>query len=161
MNIVGIDPGLSGAVAYLLEDNILFWDTPTLTIKSGKKIKREYNIPAMVEILKDCLLTQYVALEKIHSMPGQGVRSMFSIGEGYGLWKGIIVTLGDPLILVTPQSWKKVMMQGMGKEKDASVLRASELFPQIADQLVTPRGRKLDGRADALLIAKYAKDHRC
>ena len=105
-------------------------------------------------------MASHVALEKIHSMPGQGVRSMFSMGEGYGLWKGIIMTLGDPMILVTPQAWKKVMMQGMGKEKDASVLRASELFPHIADQLVTPRGRKLNGRADALLIAHWCRRQR-
>ena len=96
----------------------------------------------------------HVALEKVHSMPGQGVRSMFSMGEGYGIWKGIITALGYPLHLITPQEWKKEMMGGMGKEKDASRLKAMQLFPKIADQLQL---KKDHGKADALLIAEYLR----
>jgi len=77
---------------------------------------------------------------------------MFSMGEGYGLWKGIISAYHMPLELVTPQAWKKAMMDGMGKEKDASRLKAIQLFPLSASNL----SRKKDhARADTLLIAAY------
>ena len=156
MIIIGIDPGLDGAVFKrdLVTDTFTFHDTPTLEIKSGKKKKREYNIALMVDMLNCFPEKPVVALEKIHSMPGQGVRSMFSMGEGFGTWKGIITALGYELHLVTPQAWKKEMMQGMGKEKDASRQKALQLFPQLAEEL---KLKKHHGRADALLMAEYLR----
>lgn len=159
MIIIGIDPGLDGAVYKLdLNDNTyMFFDTPTLEIKNGKKKKREYNIALMSGILKKYDYNKddvKVILEKIHSMPGQGVRSMFSMGEGFGIWKGIITALGYQLHLVTPQAWKKEMMQGMGKEKDASRQKALQLFPHFTEEL---KLKKHHGRADALLMAEYLK----
>ena len=163
MTYVGIDPGLDGALAEIHDDGfIAIFDTPTLTIQSGKKKKRKYNIA----IIADLFHAHYnheegkvrVGIESQHSMPAQGVASVFSLGEGYGIWQGLIVAYALPLTYVTPQAWKKALMAGMPKEKDASVLRASQLFPKIANQLVTPRGRKLHGRADALLIAYYLKN---
>ena len=161
MRIIGIDPGLDGALCYLGNDmNILFFDVPTLEIRSGKKKKREYNVNAMANIfyrLPDDTVNDQsiiIVLEKIHSMPGQGVRSMFSMGEGFGIWKGLVAGLGMRLELVTPQAWKKEMMDGSGKDKDASRQKAIQLFPKIADNL----SRKKDhGRADALLIAEYGR----
>ena len=78
---------------------------------------------------------------------------MFNFGKGFGLWLGILAGLGIPHTLVTPQAWKKEMMQGMG-DKDAARIRAQELFPHCVDSL----SRKKDiGRADALLIAEYGR----
>ena len=155
---MGIDSGLDGAITFILNKQIRIIDTPTLTIiGTGKKKKREHNIAEMsftlIGIKKWYTTSEfYVALEKVHSMPGQGVRSMFSMGEGYGIWKGLIAMTGWEMTLVTPQRWKKAMMEGMGKEKDASRLRALQLFPKLSDQL----SRKKDhGRADSLLIAKF------
>jgi len=158
---LGIDPGLSGAVAFIKngEDPIII-DTPTTKIKSGKKTKRLFVESEMVRMLIDNISTHkhvQVALEKIHSMPGQGVAAMFSMGEGYGLWRGILSALYLPYSLVTPQSWKKELMDGMGKEKAASCYRAQQLFPKA--ELFGPKGGAIDGRGDALLIAEYARRH--
>ena len=167
MKIIGIDPGLDGAVCIVNpywvntnpKEHIKLFDIPTLEVKRGKKKKREYNLAGVVSIIKDTHapdhpLEWHVAIEKIHSMPGQGVASMFSMGMGYGMWLGIISAFGLPYTLVTPQAWKKAMMDGMGKEKDASRLRAIQIFPQLADQL---KLKKHHGRADALLIAEYIR----
>lgn len=164
MITIGIDPGLDGAVAVISEGihgnaqgktQYNLYDIPVLNVKSGKKNKRQYNIAEMVKIIS---LHKYqesvVALEKVHSMPDQGVASMFSMGEGLGIWKGIVTALELPITHVTPQAWKKVMMAGMGKEKDASRQRAIQLFPQLADQLNL---KKHHGRADALLIAEFLR----
>jgi crossover junction endodeoxyribonuclease RuvC len=156
MIYIGIDPGLSGAVAVIHPNNdISIYDTPTFTIKSGSKSKRKYNIAIMTQILVSHYSKETkIALELVHAMPGQGVTSMFTMGEGYGMWQGIIASLYLPLTFVTPQLWKKTLMDGMGKDKDASRMRAIQLFPQVADQL---KLKKHDGRADALLIAEYLR----
>jgi hypothetical protein len=78
---------------------------------------------------------------------------MFGFGKGYGMWIGIVAALEIPYTLVTPQAWKKELMQGI-KDKDAGRLRAMQLFPAYNEWLV----RKRDiGRADALLIAEYGR----
>jgi crossover junction endodeoxyribonuclease RuvC len=79
---------------------------------------------------------------------------MFTMGRGLGTWEGVLAGLGIPYELVTPQRWKKALMDGMGKDKDASRLQAIRLFPAIAGQLAR---KKDDGRADALLIAEYGR----
>jgi len=157
MNILAIDPGLSGAVAIIRENGTIeLIDTPTTTIKSGRKNKNIYVESLMVDILKKCSpLDTHIGIEAQHSFPGQGVSSMFKLGYGYGLWIGIIVALGFSYTIVTSQRWKKATMDGMGKEKAASCVRAQQLYPSA--ELFTPRGRALDGRGDALLIAVYLK----
>jgi crossover junction endodeoxyribonuclease RuvC len=152
--IIGIDPGLSGAVARI-DDDLDFLqvnDTPTMTVKSGPKLKRRYQVPAMVELLRGNV--DFVMIENVHSMPGQGVASSFSFGYGLGLWIGIIAGLEIPYEMVTPQRWKGVMMDGQGREKDAARYRAQQLFPSIALQFAR---KKDDGRAEAMLIAEYAR----
>jgi len=158
---IGIDPGLGGSVAVIdnRDNSIRFYDTPTLELKKGKKIKHEYEVPSMVNIVNDLTMLAFkseiiVGLEKIHSMPGQGVVSMFSMGYGYGLWLGILSSLKIAMVLVPPQRWKKIMMMGMDKEKDASRLKAMQMFPQISDQLNL---KKHHNRADALLIAEFVR----
>jgi len=149
---IGIDPGLSGAVAVISSDMSEVFDTPVVKITGGKKIKREFNARAMAAILEFYAGTAMVGIESVHSMPGQGVASCFSFGKGFGIWLGILATLKLPFHLITPQRWKKTMLDGMGKEKDNSRLRAIQLFPH------QPLALKWHhGRADALLIAYYTK----
>lgn len=151
--IVGIDPGLDGAVAVIWPNgNVNVLDTPTLNVGRGGKVRREYHAAGMAELVTRA--ATFVVIEAVHSMPGQGVRSMFSMGYGLGLWVGIVAASHIPYQTVTPQRWKGALMDGMGKEKDASRLRASQLYPGVAERLA----RKRDvGRADALLIAEWGR----
>jgi crossover junction endodeoxyribonuclease RuvC len=153
MIIIGIDPGLSGAVAWLDGDgNYLVWDTPTA--KDGRH--RVYLLSEMRALLLNATVgvqgTHHVFIEKVHSMPKQGVASSFSFGDGYGSWKGLVAGLGMPMSLVTPQRWQKTMLDGMQGGKDASIIRALELFPKAE-----LKRKKDHGRADALLIAEYGR----
>lgn len=152
---IGIDPGLSGAIAVINQDgNIELHDCPIFSI--GKKNK--YNPSQMAELLrqyKEPEKTLLVGIEKVHSMHGQGVASTFTFGEGFGIWLGILAALGIPHELITPQSWKKSMMDGQGaKDKDTSRLLAMRLFPDACHQLQL---KKHHGRADALLIAEFLR----
>jgi len=86
-------------------------------------------------------------------MPGQGVSSVFSFGKSAGIIEGILAAEKIPMVLVTPQKWKK-RAGIIGKEKDAARTLALQLYPQIASHL----DRKKDvGRADALLIAHFGR----
>jgi crossover junction endodeoxyribonuclease RuvC len=156
MRYIGIDPGLTGAVAIIEENGaIRLFDTPTLTVKSGKKLHRQMDGAQIVDLLmrEIGIGRSTTVLEKVSAMPGQGVSSTFNFGMGYGMWQGILVALRQPYTLVHPATWKKRLMADMGKEKEASIVRAKQLYPFIASQL----SRKMDhGRADALLLAHYA-----
>lgn len=166
MITIGIDPGLDGAVAVLdyqddrpgFDGSPILYDTPTLTVKGAKGNKREYNLHEMAQFLRQFTeVPSRVYLEKVHSMPGQGVRSMFSMGVGFGAWLGILAAFGYEYTLVTPQRWKGVLLDGMGHDKDAGRLRATQLFPAVASLFAR---KKDDGRADAILIAAYGRQTR-
>src|SRR3990167_9489401 len=142
-NYIGIDPGLTGAMAVISSDgSINVFDAPIGII--GKKnvllaaFMRYYLEPYDPDSTK-------VAIEAVHSMPRQGVTSAFNFGKGFGLWIGILVGLGFAYTEVPHQRWKASMMDGMGKDKDASRVRAMQLFPQISNQLNL---KKHHGRAD-------------
>lgn len=160
MIIIGIDPGLDGAVAVLYPDDDVrsspeLFDTPTFLVTGGRKDKREHDEASMANILRAFKKRGTIAvLERVHAMPGQGVTSMFSMGNGYGLWRGLLTGLRIPYELITPQSWKKLLMKGQGQGKDASRQVAMRLFPQAADRL---KLKKHHGRADALLMAEYKR----
>lgn len=93
-------------------------------------------------------------------MPGQGVTSMFRFGMGYGILLGLCGGMKIPMTHVRPRTWQARMLRDLGPDKGtkgASVMRARQLYPDA--ELVTPRGRLIDGRADALLLARYGILH--
>ena len=92
-------------------------------------------------------------------MPGQGVRSTFSIGFGFGIWQGLLTALQMPFELVSPQRWQREMFAGVNRDdtKAASALVAQRLRPDV-DWRATPRCRKPhDGLTDAFCIAEYGR----
>ena len=152
----GIDVGLQGAIS-LLADNggpvpslVDVIDMPTL--KAGKKTELDSRVLAAIfrEHRPD-----HVTVESVHAMPGQGVSSMFSFGRGFGVILGVLAALDIPYTLVSPQAWQKAVLGGLpGAEgKGKAIQWAAATFPDAV--LQTPRGRLLDGRADALAIGFY------
>ena len=159
MIVIGIDPGKGGAVAHHDGNGWVVQDCPTAQLKVNGKVKSVSSPELMAELLVSRFQGYeesdvHVFLERVHAMPKQGATSMFSFGENFGIWKGIVATMGFSLTLVTPQAWKKKLMAGMGKEKGASRVRAMQLFPDMREEL---KLKKHDGRAEALLIAEYGR----
>jgi crossover junction endodeoxyribonuclease RuvC len=120
-------------------------------MKVGKK--NDYLIAKMVEFLSywnadDAI----VGLEKVHAMPKQGVTSMWSMGRGTGIWEGILYALRLRFVMIPPQRWKKVLLDGMPKDKGASIVVVKRLFPEVNLFL-----KKHHNKADALLIAEYLR----
>src|SRR5262249_17784744 len=123
--IVGIDPGLSGAVAVLAPDGALeaLWDTPTLMLRTSRGTKQEYDVPGLVALLAPYAGPQcHVLIEESQAMPGQGVRSTWTTGYGFGVWLGLLAALQMPYTRVRPQIWKRAL--GVSKDKEQARLRA-------------------------------------
>lgn len=150
--VIGIDPGISGAISVFsrfpstLHDVI---DMPTLEVDSGKTKKRHISAAGLRDILV-CYPTAHVVIEKVGAMPGQGVSSMFNFGRSAGIIEGVVAALRNPHTYVTPATWTKGVGRAAGK--DASRMRAMELFPDKAELF---KRAKDDGRADAALIAYW------
>ena len=151
MIVIGIDPGINGAIARYNSSEasaatqLIIWDMPILEVNKKKTIS-----PYLVaNILKEAAAPVYI--EKVAAMPNQGVTSMFNFGKGFGVILGAAAGLGLQTTQVTPQQWMKALKCQRGK--DANRQRACELFPQYADMFAR---KKDDGRADAALLAYYA-----
>ena len=151
MYSVGVDPGLAGAIAVLDAHGTLaaLADTPTLTLQVQRGMRQVYDVPGMAALLRPYAGHQcQVGIEESQPMPGQGTRSMFTTGYGYGLWLGILASLALPYTSVRPGVWKRAL--ALGKDKEASRLRAMQLSPGAELRL-----KKHHGRAEALLLAAY------
>jgi len=150
--VIGIDPGISGAISLFskfpntLHDVV---DMPTLEVDSGKTKKRHISAAGLRDILV-CYPEAHVVIEKVGAMPGQGVSSMFNFGRSAGIIEGVVAAFRMPHTYVTPATWTKAVGRAAGK--DASRMRAMELFPTRAELF---KRAKDDGRADAALIAYW------
>lgn len=156
---VGIDPGLSGAIAWIRPDQSAGGQvTPILEFTNGKKcLDRE----SLVVILQRFRGPLFVAIEKVNAAPmhgrRQGTSSMFNFGLGYGVWLGLLQAFGIEHVEVDPRRWKRIVLAGTSKDKAAAIGFARTFFPTVS-LLATPRCRvSHDGMADALCLAEYAR----
>ena len=101
MKIIGIDPGLSGAIAVLENNKVLnIFDMPVMP--EGKKNKRQLNSALLVNLIKENIDLEEevsVVVEQVNAMPGQGVTSMFNFGQTFGAIKGVCAALELPIFL--------------------------------------------------------------
>ncbi len=151
MNVLGIDPGLKGAIALYNEKGL----QSILEIPTVKSTGRGREVLwADLNMRWDSLFfwADHVFLERVNARPLDGGSSAFKFGSIYGGLRGLIVAKLIPYTLVTPTVWMKAMGVGLGS-KEASCLRAEQLFP--GQSFRGPRNGKKDGIAEAALIAKY------
>lgn len=151
MIVLGIDPGLSGALAFYdtVEQTVEVVDMPVLELVRNGKKKREVSAQALANHIAGRKISS-AFLERVNAMTGQGVTSVFSFGRSLGIVEGILAAYDIPTTLVTPQAWQKAVGQRAGK--DGSRERAMQLFPA---QVELFQRKKDDGRSDASLIAYY------
>lgn len=148
--ILGIDPGLSGALALLTTDMRLeIFDMPTLEIERGGKSRRAVDTHALAKLVRQ-LVPTVALVETVGPRPGQGVASMFQFGRVVGQIEGTLSALEIPVVQITAPVWRRYFSVPEGK--DGSRLSASSWMPAYAERW----HRKGDhGRAEASLIALY------
>lgn len=143
---IGIDPGMSGGLAFL----------------SSRKVEVLVSMPSTERDIWDALsdahklgFRSYAIIERVHSMPGQGVASSFKFGSGYGGLRMALTATEIPFEAVTPRTWMKGLSISPRKKSDTPSVwknklkaKAQELFPEQKITLKT---------SDALLIAEYCR----
>ena len=155
MLIIGIDPGINGAICFFENGEVKdVIDMPTM--QDGKKNKRQINgnqifneISSRINNLDTKNIN--VVVEQVSAMPGQGVTSMFNFGQSFGVIKGICAAMQLSIFFVRPAKWKKYF-DLINTEKDASRTKAIEMFPKISSILSK---KKDSNKADAILIASF------
>ena len=157
MKIIGIDPGLSGAIAILENNKVLnVFDMPVMS--EGKKNKRQLNSALLSNLIKENIGNAEVAIvvEQVNAMPGQGVTSMFNFGQTFGAIKGICAALELPIFFVRPSKWKK-HFDLINSSKDSSRTKVIEMYPKMSNLL----SKKKDvNNSDAILIARFFSETR-
>ena len=144
---LGLDPGISGAIAFYRPDDpsqVVVADLPVVAgVIDGR------NLAAMIR----SLAPDSAVIENVHSMPKQGVASTFKFGRAFGTAIGILECLGLPIAYVSPTTWKRHYRLDSDAEKSRRA--ALNLFPASAGQFA----RKKDhNRAEAALLALYAAE---
>jgi len=150
--ILGIDVGISGAVA-LLDGNklVAVHDMPTVSVNVGGKKKRRIDARALYLLLQFEKL-EHAFVEIVTARPNQGVSSMFAFGQASGIAEAIAWVMTPDVTGVRPQTWKKHFK--LGSDKGESRKLASELWPDQADRF---KRVKDDGRAEAALIGLWGQ----
>ena len=138
MIFLGIDPGKTGGISRHDGKTIAafkFTDcTPADMYSIIYDVSRGSSVVALIE--------------KIHSMPKQGVKSSFTFGRNYGMLLMALTALKIPFEYVTPSVWQKHLKCLTKGDKNITKKKAQELFPYLKITHYT---------ADALLIGEYYK----
>ena len=152
--ICGIDPGLSGGIAFFNCFKLDVYEMPVIPIVVGKFKRRIINLPELHAIISSQKKLDLCVIEKQAPLPNQGVTSTFKTGLGYGILLGIGTCFFNQILEVRPQTWKKDL--GISANKDEARAKASELFPRYSHLW---QRKKDDGLAEAALIAYWGKNY--
>lgn len=146
MTILGIDPGISGALAWVSDDGHLIevCDMPVIEIHGKRKISAQ-GLAHLISARKPRL----TVIEEPSAMPGQGVVSMHSLGFSTGVIFGVCAGLGLPTVGYRPAVWKR--QAGVPADKGAARQMAQRYWPGCRDFDRV----KDDGRAEAALLARW------
>jgi crossover junction endodeoxyribonuclease RuvC len=155
--ILGIDPGLDGGLVMLDDNGEILSQNIMPTIKLKKK--RMVDLRGVIDLFNK--LDPHVCyLERVSARPGNGNVSMFNFGYGFGALEMGLAALDIPYVLVPPQTWCKVMHQGLAKDIEAktrSLIVFKRSYPKI-DLRASERCTIVhSGMLDALLIAEYGR----
>ena len=147
--ILGVDPGKNGAMCIMADEEVV----PMLFPLAGK----ELDLWTINEFLRAWMPIDLAVFEKVGSMPKQGVAGVFTFGMAVGMMHGLVAGLGISRQLVTPQAWKKVILAGTTKDKDAAIAYCSRKYPGVS-LLPTKLSRVPNhNMADSICIAEYGK----
>ncbi len=143
--VLGVDPGQKGALILLGESGIKWaWDW------AGQE-----EAVDVVGFLASMYPVRLAAVEKVWCTRGNSARSNTTFQQHVGTWRGLLAAFSIPQVDVEPRRWGKGLLRAKRGPKDKpSVEVVERLYPNLV--LRTSRGRVLDGRADAALIARWA-----
>jgi hypothetical protein len=155
--LIGIDPGWSGAIAYLdlIKDEIDVFDSPNTEQGIYKFL---HNI-----VKKRKTMGIYARVERVHAAPLFGAKGNFRLGENFMAWKLALHVLGISYETITPATWQKITSHEQGKTTKEKTWRyIRQRLPELNDKLgntVPTKTSRAANRADALgILLSLEKD---
>jgi len=151
--VIGIDPGLKGA--------IILMHTKSGALLSTSPIPDD--ILALYQLLyaaKQKYPSLIIACEKAQTIPGrQSVKGAFTQGRNFGVLQGVITMLHVPVHYIPPLTWQAEMHKGADGPgpKERSLCVAKNLWPCEKFTFTEKQIKPQDGIVDALLIAEYLR----
>jgi crossover junction endodeoxyribonuclease RuvC len=142
--ILGVDPGLSGALAYYTPDHASY-----ITCEDMPVVAKTVNaaiLASRIRQMRPCVAVVEIASTR----PGLSSQSVLKTGTGYGVILGVLAALEIPTHLVTPQTWKKHFRLDATRTNPATSQPASGPSSPSAS-----RASRTMGRAEACLMARW------
>src|SRR5215472_6383205 len=141
--ILGVDPGITGGIAFLFANHVVAEDIPT----AGGEV----DVDTLVRRVRE-MQPALAIIERANAMPKQGVSSTFKYGVAYGALRTVVALCNIPYRLVTPGKWKNHF--GLDSDKEKSRALAIQFWPGCGYFA----HKKDHGRAEAALIARYGAE---
>jgi len=169
MDICGIDPGKKGAVAVISTDRPGAVDFYALPIENGEWCPWQMNFLAEKLSAKG---VRHIFIEACHAFPGISAAANASVMEAFGMWRGALAQHfhEKQVHIIMSMTWKKAMnllvpIVKVGKKATVAEKKLAYMARKVASikaaeamfmfDFITPKGRKLDGEAEAALLAAY------
>lgn len=156
MITIGIDPGLGGAIGVLRDGKYVAVEDMPVVAKGVGSVKSEVDPAGLVALMRryaPAAESVAVALERVNAMPGQGVSSVFSLGDSFGCARAAVAACRFELTYVAPTQWKKHFK--LTSDKEMARALAVRMFPEAPLNL-----KKHVDRAEALLLARWLHERR-
>lgn len=154
MIIIGIDPGFGGALALVSDGRLTsFSDMPTRAVTYKNKSRQEIDtnlVMAKLEMWRDLYGAEHITIEKVGTMPKQGITGAFRFGEGYGMIRAAATLTNLGIDYVTPAVWKRHFH--LSGSKGVARTLAQDKWPKYTGSFDRVKD---DGRAEAALIALW------
>lgn len=150
--VIGIDPGSTGALAYIGNDEVTVDDLPTTTLGSTTIVSAQ----RLRQMLADIGPVDCVFVENVHAN-AMSYKGNFTLGVALGTILGVCAALDRPMRRIQPKDWQKEVGAyaiAKSERKNAHRQLAIEMWPQLEGRL---RLVKHHNRADALLIAEAGR----
>lgn len=158
MIFVGIDPGVSGAIARLHGDKLTVAPLPAVKIPTGRGTRRELDEDSMVRVLQQIGEADEpirAAMEIPVLIPAKGVIATAAQWKLFGQLRGMLAALAIRSISVRAVDWQRAILGDVdkGETKRASLAEARRRWPAVFETIRETR----HDLADAALIAAYAE----
>lgn len=161
VRVLGIDPGLRGAMALYDGTTVEITDIPVLPVRKSGRVRHEIDGYELARAIDALGHVDHAAVELVGAMPTDGVVGAFSFGRALGEIVGILRAHFIPLTFPPPRVWRKAMgvPPAVKGDKHPSISVATALFPRCSGMWAAVRGNGdaniRGGRAEAALIAGY------
>lgn len=161
MIYVGIDPGTTGAIAFLRKDGARVFDLPTVDLPGEGSVRRRVHGPGLSQLLMTHAAGDSVLATLEDLSAGGRDSSAQTVGSQYrtrGTLETTLELLGLQPKIVLASRWKRLYgLAGKAADDKAgakAIQLARGLYPELADQLKRVADHN---RAEAVLIAHWAR----